>query len=350
MPESTHFTVVVNSTEWRSLLGLGQLRLSRRRVQEVHNPPTSKERNRLFGWGPTTVLGDGNDVVVLELSDEWHTASQKYPAHPSELLVISTDVVTAHYSVGSPFYSYLVGDAEREGVLLSQGRYEDSWNAWNEDQKSGQDLAAATELLTVLGLDTDLSRKRADGYTWHDIIRLARNSKTAIKPRPKHVEDLLRAVRPISDAVAGVHATAAFDLAVNVEWIQARTRKDPLAKVSTRVLVEAGIESGKSVVWSRTGSECQPVADALAHLSERFPRAYTAELTPQAISATVRLVMAAKDRTLDPMDVPSVIASLGSNESAKTLTVAISGALGPLVSRRLVKVLSAVNLTVLDWS
>jgi hypothetical protein len=71
------------------------------------------------------------------------------------------------------------------------------------------------------------------------------------------------------------------------------------------------------------------------------------------VGATVRVILAAKDRTLNPNDVPSVIALLaksGTDESARTLCVALSGALGSLISRRLTKALSSVNLTQLNWT
>ena len=353
MSGETLFAVAITSTEWRSLLGHGQIRFARRRVQEIHVPPTIKELDRLFSWGPTTILGDGNDLLVIELSDAWLDNARRHPAQPSELVIITADDVVAHHTVGPDFHAYLLGDAEREGVQLSQGRYEEPWTIWVANQVADRDLAAAKDLLRVFNLNTDLSRKRQDGYTWHDLIRLARNSKTSIKPSPKHMEDLLRSVRGISDAVAGVHSTAAFELAANVEWIEARLKKDPFAKKSTRVLIEAGLDAGRLISWSRSGSECQPVADALTHLAEKFPRAYTPETTPQMVGATVRMIMAAKDRTLNPSDIPSVIALLaqsGNDESARTLCVALAGALGPLISRRLTKALSSVNLTELNWT
>jgi hypothetical protein len=352
MSGDTLFAVAITSTEWRSLLGHGEIRFARRRAQEIHVPPTAKEQDRLFSWGPTTILGDGNDVLVIELSDAWLHNARRHPAQPSELVMITSDVVVAHHTVGPDFHAYLLGDAEREGIQLSQGRYEEPWTRWVANQEADRDLAAAKELLRVFNLNTDLSHKRHDGYTWHDPIRLARNSKTSIKPTPKHMEDLLRSVRGISDAVAGVHETAAFDLAANVEWIEARLKKDPFAKKSTRVLIEAGLDAGRLIPWSGSGSECQPVADALTHLIEKFPRAYTSEITPQMVGATVRVIMAAKDRTLDPIDVPSAIALLtksGTDESARTLCVALSGALGPLITRRLTRTLSSVNLTQLNW-
>ena len=353
MSDAIHFAVVITSTEWRSLLGLGELRLARRRVQEVHAPPTTKERDRLFGWGPTTVLGDGNDVVVLELSETWPQGARRHPAHPSELVVISHEDILTHHTVGPEFHDYLRGDAEREGIQLSTGRYEEPWVRWVDDQKASLGLAAANELLAVFGLDADLSRKRPDGYTWHDIMRLARNAKVTVKPRPKHAEDLLRSVRPISDAVAGVRGSAAFDLAVNIEWIQSRLKKDPFAKKATRALLEAALDAGQAVPWSRSGYECPPVSDALRQLFDVHSRAYTAEITPETVPTIVRLVMSAKDQTLDPIDVPAAVAaftSAGNPDAARMLCVALSGALGPLVSKRLTRVLTAVNLVPLDWS
>lgn len=352
MPDATVFAVVLTSTEWRSMLAFGDLRLPKRRVQEVGVPPGAKQRDRLFSWAPTTVLGDSNDTVVVELVDPWLERAERHPAHSSEIVVIALEHVFAHYSVSPESNAYLSADAEKEGVVLSTGRYETAWAEWVGLQQAAVDLAAARALVDTFGIQVDLTRKRQDGYAWHDIIRLARNSKTSVKTKPKHVEDLLRSVRPISNAIAGVHATSAFTLAANIEWVEARLGKDPFANKAVRETLYAALEVGRTIEWSVDSGACPPVAEALKFLAETFPRAFSPEVSPEVVALTTRLVMSSKDQSLGPIDVASAIGHLraaGSHESAATVCVAVSGALGPLVSHRLARALATVNPTVLDW-
>ena len=353
MSDSTIFAAAITGTEWRSLLALGELRIARRRVQEVNVPPTPKERNRLFAWAPTTVLGDANDTLVIELADKWLEEAKRHPAQASELVVIGLDQVVAHHSVSSESHAYLSGDAAKEGIELSAGRYESAWAEWVRRQGSAADLAAAETLTRVFEIPIDLGRKRSDGYAWHDIIKLAHNSKTSVKTKPKHMEEILRSVRQISDAVAGVHSTAAFTLAVNIEWVATRLRKDPLAKKALRAGIEEALEAGRVVGWSVDPATCPPVALALAILADTFPRAYAPGINPEMVALTNRLVMAAKEESLNPLDVAVVIGHLiesGSTESAANLCVAVSGALGPTMSRKLSRALGAISPTALDWS
>lgn len=353
MSDTTLFVAAITATEWRSLLVLGEFRIARRRIQEVNLPPTPKERDRLFAWAPTTVLGDANDTLVIEFVENWLDVAKRHSAHSSELIIISLDQVFAHHAVSLESHSYLCGDAEKEGVELSAGRYESVWVEWVRRQEILTDLVAAQMLTHSFGITVDLNSKRSDGYAWHDIIRLARNSKTSVKAKPKHIEDLLRSVRQISDAVAGVHSSAAFTLTANIEWVATRLGKDPLARKALRAVIEEAIEAGRVTIWSADPSACPPVAQALAILVEKFPRAYAPGMSPEMVALATRLVMAAKDQTLTPIDVVIAIRRLldfGSTESAANLCVAISGALGPTMSRRLSRALRTINPTVLNWS
>lgn len=352
MSEATVFATVITSTEWRSLLGLGELRIARRRVQEIRVPPTSKERDRLFAWGPTTVVGDGNDVIVLELSDDWVARSVRHPAQPSELTLLPRGAILAHHAVGSEFHTYLSGDAEKEGVELAQGRYDQPWNEWVDRTHLDHELSAARELLAALAIEWDLTQKRPDGYSWSEVIRLARNGKSVVKSKPKHIESILRSVRAISDSVAGVQATAAYDVAVNIEWVSTRLGKDAFAKTDLRVALETALESGRDLGWSRNGVDCSPCESAIALLVERFPRAYTEEITPLVVSTLARLVMAAKDRTLDPIDLATLVSRLRDQNllAAATVCASVAGALGPILTRRLVRSVASVNLLPIDWS
>lgn len=353
MSDATLFAVAITATEWRSLFLLGEIRLARRRVQELHLPINNKERDRLFAWAPTTVLGDDNDTIVIEIVTNWLEETKRHSAHPSELVVITLAQVFSHHAVSAKSHSYLSGDAAQEGVDLSSGRFEDLWLEWVRQQEAAVDLAAAQTLIGALGIKVDLTRKRTDGYAWHDIVRLARNSKTSVKTKSRHIEDLLRSVRRISDSVAGLHASAAFTLAANIEWINVRLGKDPLVKKALRDKLEAALETGRTVNWSVDTKAFPPLAAALALLEEKFPRAYTAEVSPDVVAFATRLVMASKDQSLAPINFVSAIKMLvdnGSRESAATIGVAVSGALGPTMSRRLTRALATINPSVLNWS
>lgn len=352
MSGSQVFSVAVTSTEWRHLLGHSELRLARRRVQQVSILLTTKERDRLFGWEPTTVLGDDNDTIVLELADDWLSTSQKVAAHPSELVVLSLTQVAAHHCVSSTSRSYFAGDADRVGVQLLDDRYGPPWSEWVRNQQAALDQSAIEELLATVNIALDFKKKRKDGYRWSEIVQLSRYSKSVIKPRPKHVESLLRSIRGISTAVAGVHANAAFDLAVNIEWIQARTGKNPLKARAVRDQLGAALTQAKTIPWSSDLSNCNPVSDGLALLITTFPKAYTDELTPETVAKVVRTVAAAKDRTLKPLDVVESVGRLvATNESsAALLLVAVCGALGATITRRLTKSLQSIAPLDLDWS
>lgn len=349
MTESHVAAVAITASEWRALLGYGELRLARRRVHPVSEAVSPKEANRLFSWSPTTVLGDGNDLLVLELLDGWASQARKHPAHSSELVILPLDAVKSHHCVGATFHAYLSGEAERERIVLEHGRYDTPWSKWVADQSEAHELAAAQALVNAFYLDVDLRRKRSDGYTWLDISRLARNSKTVIKPRPKHVESLLRAVREISTTVAGAHDTAAFDIAANIEWIAARTGKDPLKRRALRDQIDAALEVASHSAWSTEGSES--ATDAVKILEAHQPKVYAGDVNPTAVVHVVRIVMAAKDKTLTPLDFVSSVRALSneSRESAALLCVATSGALGPLISKRLINSLRMDHPGDIDW-
>ena len=351
MSESHVAAVAITAAEWRALLGYGELRLAHRRVQQLSEPVMPREANRLFSWAPTTVLGDGNDLLVLDLIEDWASNARKHPAHPSELLVIPIGVVKTHNCVGATYHAYLSGEAEREDIPLEFGRYDAVWSQWVVEQTVSHEIISAQEMLNAFGIAVDLRRKRTDGYAWLDIIRLAKNSKTAVKPRPKLAESLLRSVRGISTTISGVHGSAAYDIAANVEWIAVRTGRDPLKKKVLREQVEAALEIASRSPWDAKGSDSESSVETIKLLTATYPKVYTEEITPSTVAHVIRLVMAAKDRTLRPLDFVGSIHALNdsSRDAAALLCVAVSGALGPLISKRLIKSLQTPNSGDLDW-
>ena len=352
MADTTTFAIAITSAEWRSLIGYGDLRISKRRVQQVSEPITPKESGRLFAWMPTTVLGDENDIVVLELANDWLEISTRAPSHPGELISLSRSSVLSHHCVGPSSLAYLSGDAQREGIRMQMGRYQSTWAEWAAEQISSQQLAAAEHLLKGFEFEIDLNKKRPDGYRWQDIISLAHNSKTVIRSRPKHVESLLRSVREISSSVSGVHSTEAFNIAVNVEWVAARSGKDPLRNVMMREQVDAAIAVARDLPWSATQHWNASTSEAISALETAFPKVYSDDIRPDTIAHIVRLVMAAKEHTLLPKDFVMSMHKLieHSRQAAVLLGAAVAGALGPLMTRRLARSLDMNNPVDLDWT
>jgi hypothetical protein len=350
--EKPTYAIAVTSAEWRSLIGYGELRISKRRVQQVSEPITPKESGRLFAWMPTTVLGDENDIVVLELANDWLEISKKARSHPAELILLSRGAVLSHHCVRPSSLAYLSSEAQREGIELQMGRFQSTWEEWAAEQKSSQQLAAAEHLLKNFELDVDLNKKRPDGYRWQDIVSLAHNLKTVIRSRPKHVESLLRSVREISNSVSGVHSTEAFNIAVNVEWVAARLGKDPLKNVMMREQVDAAITVARDLPWSATQQWNASTSEAISALETAFPKVYSDDIRPDTIAHIVRLVMAAKEHTLSPKDFVISMHHLmkHSRQSAPLLGAAVAGALGPLMTRRLVRSLDMNNPIDLDWT
>ena len=352
MVDPATYAIGVTSAEWRSLLGYDDLRIPKRRVQQVSQPITPKECRRLFSWMPATAMGDENDTIVLELASDWLEISKKAPSHPAELILLSRSSVLSHHCVGSSSLAYLSGEAQREGIQMQIGRYQSTWAEWVAEQASSQQLAAAEHLLKGFELDVDLNKKRPDGYRWQDIISLANNSKIVIRSRPKHVESLFRSVREISNSVSGVHSTEAFNIAVNVEWVVARSGKDPLRNVMMREQVDAAIGVARDLPWSATQQWNASTSEAISALETAFPKVYSDDIRPDTIAHIVRLVMAAKEHTLLPKDFVMSMHHLmkHSRQAVTLLGVAVAGALGPLMTRRLARSLDMNNPMDLDWT
>jgi hypothetical protein len=352
MVDPATYAISVTSAEWRSLLGYGELRISKRRVQQVSQPITPKECRRLFSWMPTTAMGDENDTIVLELASDWLESSQKVSSHPAELVLLSRGAVNAHHCVGPSSFAYLSSDAQREGVELTMGRYEPAWIEWVAELTASQEMAAAKLLLAGFDLALDVRKKRPDGYRWLDIISLSKHSKTVIRPRPKHVESLLRSVREIGNAVSGVHSTEAFNIAVNVEWIAAKLGKDPLKNRELREQIDSAIAAAKEFPWSAAHRGSSATPEAIHSLETAFSKAYSEDITPDSVAQIVRHVMAAKEQTLAPKDFVMSMHLLrqSSPEAAILLGVAVAGALGPVMTRRLARSLTMNDPMDLDWT
>lgn len=346
MEESKTDSVVLSAAEWRSLCTFGELRLLRRRVCSMQFPSSDRELERLFLISPTVKLGDASDTLVLELKPTWRSASSRHPRLKSELTLLTMPMIRSHHCVDSTSQSYFEDDARRMGIDLRLGRYETPWATWVSGLRDETNLKAFDELLATLQLKVSLKR-RSDGYRWLDILGLAENSKRVVRPRPKHAEDLLRHVRPVAGAIAGVYDTAASLVAVNVEWIAIRSTSSPLLKRKHKAIVTKYLTHLRKSPWTAECAWSQESSEVLDYLRKAYPRAYTAELSPQSIPIVLRLTKDAKDRRLSPETFLSCIHSLkahGQLEAALLSSAAVAGALGPEVTRRLAQVLSMNDL------
>ena len=338
MAVSPRSAVALTATEWRSFIASGILRISRRRVQFLQQPPTTNDFDRLFSWAPTTVLGDGNDVLVIELHPDWYEISASHSSQPTELVILPIAAVHSHQAVGKEFNDYLSVDAEKEGVALSHGVYDRGWIDWVEKERSDYEVHAAVTLMSSLGLSADLGTPRDDGYQWRDVIRLARNTKIdRLVETPSHLDDLLRRAREIGTTVAGVHDSLAYELAVNIEWIAARLDTDPLDSNEISSALNQALEMGRGIARADFWSQAIFCEELLEELAQRFPSAFTGEITPFTVPGITRLVTEAKARTLDPNEFRATVRK--HPNSAVTMCAIVAGALGSHLTNRLSSVL-----------
>lgn len=337
--------VVVTSTEWRSLLALDELRLARRRVTPVTSPPRRRERDRLFCVAPTTVLGDANDVIVLELDpDRWSHVARE-PAYRAEIAIICRADVSAHHCVDSAQFAYLSEEARREGLVMRTGHYDAAWRAWVLQEQDRLRLQAATTVLNCFGLTIDARKRRSDGSKWRDVLRVAESADQLLPRQPRHVLQLLHHLRQLENETAAIRDTAAYPLAAVVEWTRLRTRRDPLKNKSLRALIRPTIADAKQHPFTIECLRETGTTEICRRLSEAYPKAFTQELQPEAIVLILRFVKDAKDGLLRPHEFRAAVTHLAetSHDGATLLSASTAAALGAPTARRLANALQSAE-------
>lgn len=173
--------LAINSTEWRNLIQVGDIRISKRRIVKTSYQHTEKELFRVFSLAPTTKIGSSVDLFVLELSADWQSKCSKHDAFPPEIVWLSVSDVLSHHPVAKSDFEYFSTDAEKCGVQLASADFETQWRQWVESEKISISCKLADELQKLLGFEQSQSTKRIDGYKWRDVSKLVSNPATRVK-------------------------------------------------------------------------------------------------------------------------------------------------------------------------
>ena len=340
--------LAVNQSEWRNLIQVGDIRISKRRIARTSYMPTEKEMFRVFALAPTTKIGSSVDLFVLELSADWPIKCLKHDAHPSEVVWLSVSDVISHHPVAKKDFEYFSTSAEKCGVQLASADFETQWRQWVESEKISISCKLADELQKLLGFEQSLTTKRIDGYKWRDVSKLVINPATRVKQNPRHLELLLHSVNGIMHNAMGSKDFKAFQIACAVEWINIKLKRNIMMRKEVRDFLEPHIALTKDMPIEASDSS---TAMALDFLKERFPRVFTDEVTPLAISSIVELVYDSKNERIKPDRILRIFRDSDHGVlTSSLLAFLVSSALDPALGRQLVRSFSSVNLIEIDWS
>ena len=340
--------LAVNQSEWRNLIQIGDIRISKRRIVRTSYICTEKDLFRVFSFAPTTKIGSSVDLFVLELSADWTIKCLKHDAHPSEVVWLSVSDVISHHPVAKSDFEYFSTDAEKCGVQLASADFETQWRQWVESEKISISCKIADELQRLLGFEQSLTTKRIDGYKWRDVSKLVINPATKVRQKPGHLEQLLHSVNGIMHNSMGSKDFKSFQIACAVEWINIKLNRNVMKRKEVRDFLEPHIALTRDIPIEASDSS---TAIALNYLKECFPRAFTDEVTPLAISSIVELIYDSKNKRIKADRILRIIRESSHGASTSSLLVSlVSSALDPAYGRQLIRSFSSVNLIDIDWS
>lgn len=345
---SSRNLLAINSTEWRNLIQIGEIRISKRRIVKTSYQHTEKEVFRVFSLAPTTKIDSSVDLFVLELSVDWQSKCSKHDAFPTEIVWLSVSDVLSHHPVAKSDFEYFSTDAEKCGVQLASADFETQWWQWVESEKISISCRIADEIQRLLGFEQSLATKRIDGYRWRDISKIVINPAIRVKQKPGHLEQLLHNVNGIMHNAMGSKDFKSFQIACAVEWINFKLKRNVMKRREVRDFLEPHIALTRDIPIETSDTSS---AVALDFLKEHFPRAFTDEVTPLAISSIVELVYDSKNKRIKPDRILGIVRD--SSHRAPTtslLAFLVSSALDPAYGRQLIRSFSSVNLIDIDWS
>lgn len=264
--------LVVNMTEWINLCNRGSIRMNKRRALRVSAEPNTREMNRVFASAPHTKLGSSVDLFVLVLDRRWADVGKKHRVGLSDVLLLDLAHVESHHPVSKQDFGYFQSLGAKCGVDLSEAIFEDHWLKWVESETLVASCEAAIQLQRHFGVRPIDDVRRFAGYKWEEIAKLILQPRIQIKSRPGHVETLLKECRRIGDAVANTRDTENFYLASAIEWVNSRSRKNPLTNPATKDALRAALAKGKGVFSSGVSSDTRA---SLELIDTNFPKAFS---------------------------------------------------------------------------
>lgn len=339
--------LAINSTEWLNLCACGSIRMSKRRPVLVANPAADQEMEKVFWAAPYTKLNSSVDLFVLVLQDAWVADAVRHRSNSSEVLTLTIADVISHHPVAEEHFDYYANIGSKCGVRLDSAIFEKSWLFWITNETLKSSLNAADRLQKSFGFQTSARAKRQDKYKWEDLARLVLRPNEPIKVKPAHIETLISNIRRIADAVSSTRDSEQFYIACVIEWINLRLGKDPMTKKSCRQILESALAQSKELPL---GSPSIQTTDALRHLVEIYPKAFTDELTPIMISHVVQLLTESRTRKLKPETAVRIIHSLERESAAsKLLIFLLATSLGIELTNQLVLATSKLDFADMNW-
>lgn len=339
--------IAINSTEWLNLCACGSIRMSKRRPVLVSNPAADQEMEKVFWAAPYTKMNSSVDLFVLVIRDAWVADAARHRSNSSEVLTLTIPDVISHHPVAEENFDYYANIAKKCGVHLDVAIFEKSWLFWITNETLKASLTAADQLGKSFGFQTSARAKRQDRYKWEDLARLVLRPNEPIKAKPAHIETLVSSIRRIADAVSSTRDSEQFYIACVIEWINLRLGKDPMTKKSCKQTLESALAHSRELPL---GSPSVETTDALRHLIETYPKAFTDELTPIMISHVVQLLTESRTRKLKPETAVRIIHSLERESAASNLLIfLLATSLGIELTNQLVLATSKLDFADMNW-
>jgi hypothetical protein len=344
----TRILVAVNRTEWLNLLGQNQIRLSRRRPVRVGVHPSQKEMDRVFSLAPHTNADSSVDLFVLELDPEWESTARTHPTGSSDVKILDRSMIVGHHTVANENFGYYSDVASRYGVSLGDCEFENAWIDWAVREQLTSAEACTHRFLRLINRGDAWVAKRTDKYKWTDVGRILLRPSRVIKPRPAHLDLLVKSCEEIADRTANTRDHQTFHIAVSIVWIELRTRKNPQRNKQSAPRVKSGLEISRSEPF---GPPTTATLEALSYLAETYPKAFTGELTPTSVSALVEIILRSRVNDLSPDRALEILRSPAlTNEEVSLLAYATVVSVGVEKIGHLIRSFEFQNWVAPDWS
>lgn len=308
--------VVLNRTEWLILCSEGRIRLNRRRLVPSQEIPTAREMHRAFALAPHTRTESAIDVFILEVSDEWERIAAKHRAAAPDVRVLNLDDVVAHRAASREHHAYYSGEARKFGVELAEPEFEKHWIDWCTHELVSGGTLGASRLIGALGNTFDYEKPRADRYQWHDVGRVVLRPSYVARPKPGHVDQLIRSWLDIADQVAGTRDLQTFHIAVLIVWVELRTKKDVQLHRRHANSIQQFLDTARTEPF---GSPTNSTQEAFAYFESNFQRAFTQELTPLVVSGVLECLLTHRSGDLTPDRAYRILIDLASNHAGQAL-------------------------------
>lgn len=312
------------------------------------HPGRARRKWTGFFLAPQTNVESSVDLFVIELADAWDSGATSHPTGANEVKILDRTMIAGHHTVSNENHRYYAEVAGRYGITLGDCEFESEWIDWAAREHLIAVEACTQRLLASIDRKSAWKPKRADKYKWQDIGRVLLRPSTIIKPRPSHLDLLVKSCTEISDRIASTRDQQTFHLAACIVWIEIRTNKNPQRIKKTASRVKESLELARTEPFA---APTPATVDGISYLAETFPKAFTEEISPVTVSAVVEIIHRSKSGDLTPDRVVRILRNqeLSGAEVAVLAYVTVQS-IGVEKIGHLVRSLDFQNWVAPDWS